>query len=147
MGPTVADVPTIELTRASRRRSDLAAVDSSSSRRDAKGHSGSDPDVVAEANGIAALFASFRPCDGVSAAISRSGPTAFDANISATTWILEAGLKLLEPRERHRIVDSWSVPRRNRCSSLITDGGCEVRIGDKIESAFLLDLELPTPKR
>ena len=87
------------------------------------------PGALAEVRGLTALLASVRPCDGVSIAISRSRPK-FDANASPTTWILETGLRQLDPTERQRIVDSWSTPRWTRWSSLITDGGCDVRIGD-----------------
>ncbi len=90
------------------------------------------PDAVAEADGIAALFAAVRPLDGVSPSPARSGAARFDARASATTWILEGGLKLLATRERQRIVDSWSVPHRNLCPSLVTDGGCDVRIRDAV---------------
>ena len=125
-------MPTAELMRPSRRRSDRG-VDDSFTPPDREGQRAElRPDSFAEANGIAALFASVRPCDGVSSSISRSSVSEFEASASATTWILEGGLKLLDPRERRRIVDSWSVPHRNRWPSLITDGGCDVRISDTV---------------
>jgi len=125
-------MPTAELMRPSRCRSDRRANDSSEPpHRDGR-HAGSRPGDFAEANGIAALFAAVRPCDGASALTARSSLRGFDAEASATSWILEGGLKLLEPRERQRIIDSWSVPHRDRWPSLITDGGCDVRIGDSV---------------
>ena len=129
---TVAIMSTAELTHPVRRRSDGRANDYDEP-PDREGQQAEwQPAAFAEANGIAALFAAVRPCDGVSAATARSSVTEFDANTSATTWILEGGLKLLDPRERQRIVDSWSSPHKNLWPSLISDGGCDVRIGDSV---------------
>jgi hypothetical protein len=125
-------MPTTELIRPSRRRSDRVVDDSFEPSGRLEERSGLRPDAFSETNGTASLFAAVRPCDGVSASISRSSATAFDANASATTWILEAGLKGLDPSERKRIVDGWSIPRRNRWPSLITDESCDVRIGDTV---------------
>ena len=125
-------MPIAELIRPSRRRSDRGAGDSfEPPHRDGQ-RAGLRPHAFAETNSIAGLFAAVRPCDGVSASISRGSTTGFDAGASATTWILERGLKLLDPRERRRIVGSWSVPHGNRWPSLITDGGCDVRISDAV---------------
>jgi len=132
-----------ELMRPSRFRSGRGANGSSEPPHREGQHTGLRPDAFAEANGIAALFAAVRPCDGASAVTARSSLRGFEAETSATSWILERGLKLLGPRERQRIVDGWSVPRRDRWPSLITDGGCDVRIGDSVVTgavrAALLD--------
>jgi hypothetical protein len=119
-----------ELMLPSRCRSGRGANGSSEPPHREGQHAGLRPDAFAEANGIAALFAAVRPCDGASAVTARSSLRGFEAETSATSWILERGLKLLGPRERQRIVDGWGVPHRDRSPSLITDGGCDVRIGD-----------------
>lgn len=120
---------TIELMRPSRRRSDRGVDDFPNSQRRRAQRAGLRVDASAASDGIAGLLAAVRPCDGVSASLSRSSVAAFDANASATTWILAAGMELLDSRERMRIVDAWSAPQRNGWPSLITDGGCGARVG------------------
>ena len=114
--------------RPSRRRSDRRKSGSSEPKHREGSRFERGCHAVAEADDIAALLAAVRPLDGVSTAPVRSGAAGFDARASATTWILEEGLKVLATRDRQRIVDSWGVPRRNLCPSLVTDGGCDVRI-------------------
>jgi hypothetical protein len=85
--------------------------------------------ILGEANGIASLVPAVRGCDDVSAASARRSVPEFDPRASVTTWIVEAGLKPLEPAERRRIVASWHVPRQDRRASMIADEGCNVLIG------------------
>ena len=125
-------MPTAELARPSRRRCDSGVDDAFEPPRRVVRRAGLQLDAFAEANGIAALFATGRPCDGVCASAARNSVRRFDASASATTWILEKGLKLLGARERRRIVESWSVLQSSGRPSLIIDGGCDVRIGDTV---------------
>jgi hypothetical protein len=87
--------------------------------------------VRGEVNDGAFLFPAVRPCD-VSAASACRSVSEFDPRASVTTWIVEEGLKLLDPAERQRVVDSWRIPRKDSRPSIIADGGCDVLVGGAV---------------
>jgi hypothetical protein len=87
--------------------------------------------------GIAALFAAGRPCDG--GRVAHRPSLEFDARASATTWILDSGLRRLNSLERHRIVVRWRAQVSKTRMPLICDEGCDVRIvaGSALRDALL----------
>jgi hypothetical protein len=88
--------------------------------------------VRGEVNGIASLFAAVRASDDVSEAFACRSVSAFDPRATVTAWIVEEGLKLLDPAERQRVVAGWRIPRQDSWASMIADGGCDVLIGGAV---------------
>jgi hypothetical protein len=121
-------VSILELAHPSRRRSDRWAGERHEPPRRAR-QPRTETGVRDEADGIAALFPAGRPCDSVLAGAGRRDEEVFDARASATTWILDQGLRPLSAAEQERIVIGWRALASDASSPLICDEGCQVRIG------------------
>jgi len=52
----------------------------------------------------------------------------FDARVSATAWLIGAGLDSLDQDRRQEVMQGWSA-YRDHGPRLVGDGGCDVRLG------------------
>lgn len=82
----------------------------------------------ARADCVTSLFPTIRPRDSARTAVACRSSRSFDAQVSATTWIIAEGLAAVDPDAAARIVEGWRLHSPD-LQPLVTDEGCDIRVG------------------